>query len=106
MYNQYFSTRPKLSIVMPSSKRIFFSGGVYVTDKEDEIAFLDAEVKLGHPMIYTKKGEEKVTSEQLDPLAAIKRKAVEEHLAKQAGGSTGMVSSAGTATAAASNSKK
>lgn len=82
-FNQYFATRPKISIVMPSGKRIYFQGGQYITNAQDEIEFLDAEVKLGHSMIYVKKGAEVVTQEQLDPLLAIKEKAIAEYLAKQ-----------------------
>jgi len=82
-YHQYFSTRPTINITMPSSKKIRFVGGVYMTDKEDEIAFLDNEVKLGHTMIFVKQGQETVNADALDPLAAIKKKAVEEYLEQQ-----------------------
>lgn len=103
-FNQYFSSRPKISIIMPSSKRISFSGGIYVTDKKDEIEFLDKEISLGHPMIYIKKGEETITSEQLDPLHAIKQKAKEEAIAElTAKGSTGMMTSQGVSNSAESN---
>lgn len=82
MFHQYFATRPRLSIIMPSGERISFVAHMFVTDKEHQIEFLDAEVKRGHPMIYTKNGEETVTAEQLDPLAAIKKKAIEEYKAQ------------------------
>ena len=82
-YNQYFSTRPRLSIVMKSGTIIRFVGGQYVTDVPDEIDFLNEQVAAGHSMIYVKKGNETVTQEQLDPMAAIKKKAVEEYLAQQ-----------------------
>lgn len=59
-------------------------GGSYITDKQDEIDFLDAEIRSGHQMIYVKEDQKVLTQEQLDPLAAIKKKAVEEYLAKQA----------------------
>lgn len=83
-YNQYFSTRPSISITMPSAKRIRFVAGSYITDKQDEIDFLDKEIAIGHQMIFTKQGQEVVNEEALDPLAAVKKKAVEEYLAKQA----------------------
>lgn len=54
-----------------------------MTDKEDEITFLDNEVKLGHAMIYVKSGQETVDADALDPLAAIKKKAIEEYLEQQ-----------------------
>ena len=82
-YNQYFSTRPRLSIAMKSGTIIRFVGGQYVTDVPDEISFLDEQIAAGHSMLYVKKGSETVTQEQLDPMAAIKKKAVEEYLAQQ-----------------------
>jgi hypothetical protein len=83
-YNQYFSSRPKIGITMPTGKRIDFVGGMYLTDKEDEIGFLNEQIKLGHQMIYIRKGAEVVDADALDPLAAVKKKAVEEYLAQQA----------------------
>jgi hypothetical protein len=107
MLHQFFSTRPRISIVLPSSKRISFSGGIYVTDKQDEIDFLNGEVAAGNQMIYVKSDQLTITKEQLDPLAAIKQRAREEAIAELAAkGSTGMISSTGTTTAAHSNTKK
>lgn len=82
-YHQYFSTRPRISIVLPSGDRISFVAGQYITDKEKEIEYLDEQVKSGHPMIYVKKGSETVTEAQLDPLAAVKAKAVADYMAQQ-----------------------
>ncbi len=83
-YNQYFSTRPRISITMPDSRRISFIGSQYVTDNPDEIAFLDEQIRANHQMIYVKKDHLQVTQEQLDPLAAVKKRAVEEYLKQQA----------------------
>lgn len=83
-FNVYYSTRPRISMAMKTGERICFNGGQYVTDKKDEIEFLDYEVARGNDMIYVKKDQLTVTSDQLDPLAAIKQKAVEEYLAQQA----------------------
>lgn len=82
-YNQYFSTRARVNITMPNGKRINFVAGTFVTDSQDEITFLDEQIKLGMQVIYTKKGQETITSDALDPLAAIKKKAVDEYLATQ-----------------------
>ena len=81
--HQYFATRPKISIVMPNGNRISFIAGSYITDDENEIKFLDDQIKDKHPMIFVKKGEETVTKEQLDPLAAVKEKVIADYLAKQ-----------------------
>jgi len=82
-FHQYFSARPKISITMPNGNRIYFQAGNYVTDNESEIEFLDEQVKLGHPIISVQKGKELITQEQLDPLAAVKAKAIAEYVAKQ-----------------------
>jgi hypothetical protein len=71
-------------MVMPNAKKIRFFAGSYITNAPDEIAHLDAQIAAGHQMIYTKKGQETVTSESLDPLAAIKKKVIDEYLAAQA----------------------
>lgn len=83
MYHQFFSTRPRISITMPSLKRIFFDGGIYITDKEDEIDFLNSQIEAGHQMIYVKKGAETLTEEQRDPMAAIKAKIIADFQKQQ-----------------------
>ena len=82
-FHQFFSARPKVSITMPNGNRIYFQAGNYVTDNEAEIEFLNEQIRSGHQMIYVQKGKETVTQEQLDPLAAVKAKAIAEYLAKQ-----------------------
>jgi hypothetical protein len=83
-YNQYFSSRPRISITMTDGRRIAFVGGQYVTDNADEIAFLDEQIRAKHQMIFVKPDHLQVTQEQLDPLASVKKKAVEEYLKQQA----------------------
>ena len=83
-YNQYFSSRPSINIMMTNGQRIRFVGGVYMTEHPDEIAFLDAEIRAGNNMIMVKKGQEQIDSDALDPLAAIKKKAIEDYIAQQA----------------------
>lgn len=80
-YHQYFSSRPMISITMPTAKRIRFVGGMYVTDKQDEIDFLNSEIKAGNQMIFIDANKRTVGEAALDPLAAIKKKAVEDYLA-------------------------
>ena len=83
MLNQYFSTIPRISIIAPSGKQILFEGGMYLTDRPDEIEFLDKEVSIGHEMIYTKKGQEKISSKDLDPMAQLREKIIAEYEAKK-----------------------
>lgn len=82
-FHQYFSNRMRLTIVTPRGKQLYFNGFTYVTDKADEIEFLDGEIAAGNKMLYVKEEQKVVTAEQLDPVAAIKKKAVEEYLAAQ-----------------------
>lgn len=82
-YHQYFSSRPTLNVTMPLGRRISFRAGVYITDVQDEIEFLDKEVRAGHPMIFTKSGQEVIGEEALDPIAAIKKKAIEDYKRQQ-----------------------
>ena len=84
LFHQFFSTRPKISITMPNGNRIYFVGGTYLTDSESEIAFLNGEVAAGNSMIFVKKESLTVDADALDPLAAIKKKAIEEYISQQA----------------------
>lgn len=82
-FHQYFSSRPSLTIVMENGNRIRFVGGVYMTDNEQEISFLNEQIRCGHQMIYVKEGQKIVDADALDPLAAVKKRAVEEYIAQQ-----------------------
>ncbi len=66
-----------------SGKELNFVKGRYATGNEAEIKFLDAEVEAGHPHIYVDKGESEVDSVQVDPLTAIRAKAVADYIAEQ-----------------------
>lgn len=74
VFNQYFSSRPMISIIMPSGRKLSFVGGRLVTDEEEVIGFLDSQIKSKHPMIFTRTGEEKIEDATLDPLAALRAK--------------------------------
>lgn len=82
-YHQYFSTRPMVTITMPNGNRIRFVGGVYMTANQSEIDFLQEQIRIGHPIIYIKEGATVVDADALDPLAAVKKKAIEEYLQQQ-----------------------
>ncbi len=84
VYHQYFSTRPIMNIATTTGKMIHFVGSTYVTDAEDEIAFLDNEIRAGLKAIYVKQDKKTVSAVELDPLAAIKKKVIDEYLAAQA----------------------
>jgi hypothetical protein len=84
VYHKFYASRPRITIVREQGQRIFFNAGMYVTDNPDEVAFLQAEIKRGNRMIYTKTGEETVTQDQLDPMNALRKKIIEEYEANRA----------------------
>ena len=67
-----------------SGKEISFIKGRYATGDKKEIEFLDAEVEAGHPHVYVDSKETEVDSVQVDPVTAIKAKAIAEYIAEQA----------------------
>jgi hypothetical protein len=78
--HQFKSSIPSCKFILANGKNANFVGGIYRTDLEHEVAELKKEVELGHPFIeYV--GE--IAAEDLDPVAVLKRKAIEEYLADQ-----------------------
>lgn len=76
LYHQFSSTIKSCRMVMPDGRGISFVNGVYTTDREDEIVFLKTEIKNRHPHIS--EGAQ-LTAEDLDPMAALKRKIIEDY---------------------------
>jgi uncharacterized Zn-finger protein len=64
-------------------KDLNFLNHEHITDNENDIKELMEEVANGHPHIYIDKDDNIVDTAITDPLEEIKRKAVEEYLAKQ-----------------------
>lgn len=60
-----------------------FVSGVYRTAEEKKIKELQEEVAAGHPNIFIDPAKLTVDSADVDPIAVLKRKAVEEYLAAQ-----------------------
>jgi hypothetical protein len=82
-FRQYFSKHRFITTILPNGKRIQFTGGVYFTKSQDEIDYLEGEIKNGSSFFFVRKGEETISDDDRDPLNAIKRRAVEEYLQKQ-----------------------
>lgn len=84
VYQTYRSSMQAHKIIMPKGKVLHVTKGKFVTCNQDEIDFLDAEIKAGFK--YLKKGEP-TTSAVADPMAAMKAKikeeAIREYLAKE-----------------------
>ena len=69
---------------IPNGKELHFVAGRYATDNEEEIAFLDAEIKAKNPTFYVDAAEREVDSVRVDPVEAIRKKAIADYLAEQA----------------------
>jgi len=80
-YTVYYSTIPNSQYLFKDGTAAEFTGGRFLTDDSRHITELDAEIARKHQFIS--KGLTKITDKDLDPIAEIKRKAVEEYVAKQ-----------------------
>lgn len=68
-----------------SNKKIQFLQGVYFTDVPQEIAALEHEIQLGHPMFYIDPDESEIDTEaEAKARQKLKDEAVAEYLASQA----------------------
>lgn len=83
-YNVYKSSMQAHKLIMPCGKVLHVTKGKFVTCNQDEIDYIEAEIKAGFK--YLKK-EGTTTSATTDPLAAMKEKlkeeAIREYLAKE-----------------------
>lgn len=79
--HQFNCTLASCKFVLKNGKVVNFVAGKYYTSIESEFAELKAEVDSEHPHI-SYAGE--VNKADMDPVAALKRKAIEEYLAEQA----------------------
>ena len=83
VFQFYKSTIDNQKIAMKSGKVLRITAGKYITKDPAEIEFLDYEISQGFP--FLKKGEP-VTSSDLDPMSALRKKIYAEILAAQADG--------------------
>ena len=80
-FSVYKSSLPNQRIPMPNGRLICITSGKYITDKEDEIEFLDNEIKAGFPYLAS---AGTMTSEDLDPMISLRRKIIADYLANEA----------------------
>lgn len=83
MLKLYKSSILSCKIHTTSGKEINFCSGRYATDDDEEIEFLEAQVKAKHPHIYVDDGELEVDSVKVDPVEAIRKKAIADYIAAQ-----------------------
>lgn len=67
---------------MPDGKALIFANHEFSTSDEGEIAYLQYEIKRGHPSIYVDPNEPFVTAEKLDPIAGLRKRIAEEERAR------------------------
>lgn len=78
-FQQYHSAKPSVRLITDNGFRITFTKFQYITQNQDAIDYLDAQIKLGIPGII--KGEI-VTTTDLDPMAKLRKEIEEEVRAK------------------------
>lgn len=83
LYHVFYNTIPSCKTITESGRTISFVCGKYITDVQEDIDFLQKEIKLGNIHIFIKEGEEQLTSDELDPMKMLKKKHVAEYLAEQ-----------------------
>ena len=81
-FQQYTSALVATCLFTPTGKRINFANYEYYTKDSEIIEYMDAQLKIG--LRGFKKGEI-VLAEDINPMAALKRKHIEEFLASQVG---------------------
>lgn len=93
VYQVYKSSLQSHTIIMPKGKQLRIFNYQYITDNEEEIEYLDYEISQG--FIYLEKMD-KVTSEDLDPMAALKRKIIADYEAEKAAAAAKVQNDLGT----------
>lgn len=83
MLKLFKSAVPSCKTHLPNGKEINFVGGRYATDDPLEIEYLEGEIKARHPIFYVDSKELEVDSVRVDPVEAIRRKAIADYLAEQ-----------------------
>lgn len=76
--NRFISRVGPTTYFFRSGKAAHFVNGIYLTDIDEEIRELEHEIKLGHPVIATELGLEKVDTQAPDFLAQAQAKAAAE----------------------------
>lgn len=84
VYHAFQNTLGNCRFTFSKGKDANFLSGEYLTNNQAEIDELNAEVAAGHPHIYIKTDRVTVDTTYVDPLEAIKARAVEEYKASLA----------------------
>lgn len=83
-YHVYYSTRKSMRMHTPDGQEIRFDNGRCITDNSVHIAFLENELRRMNPFVYINKDKPTMTTTDLNPMAVLKRRFIQEYLAEQA----------------------
>lgn len=77
----YWGTLPSINYIFPNGKPAIFVNNRFTTNIPYEIEHLDNEIKMGHPHIYKKPGEETMDAKYLDPMEAVRERIIADAIA-------------------------
>lgn len=80
VYQHYSSSRVAIKLITDKGKKITFTDYQFITADQDIIDYLDTEIKSGMNVVTKGKA---MTSEEADPMAALKRRHIAEYLETQ-----------------------
>ena len=78
----FYSFRGSMRMTCPTGKAIGFISGKFVTQDQECIDYLKQEIGNKNPYIYQEEGKETITSEELDPMAGLRKRIIAEEAAK------------------------
>ena len=84
--NVFQATMPSVNYIFGNGKPAIFVQGFYRTNVQWEIEEFDREIANGHPHIHrpSKKEDQVIESEMLDPMAALRAKIIADYKAQEA----------------------
>ena len=83
-YHVFHSGMTSCRMVTTTGRVIAFVLGKYVTDVQDDIDYLNAEIAAGSANLSVRVGEEVMTASDLDPMASMRKKYFKEFATAQA----------------------
>lgn len=83
-FHVFHNTMKSCNMITDTGSVIAFVGGKFITDLQTEIDYLQKEISLRNPYLYTEAGKEIQTSDELDPMKVLRAKHFEEFAIEQA----------------------
>ena len=81
VFQIYTSSLENQKLITRTGRILIVRNYKYLTDEQDIIDFLDSEIKAGGFITMKKAGQ--TTEDDLDPIAALKKRAVQEYIEEQ-----------------------